>query len=143
MDCSLPFSSVDGIQQARMLEWEAIPFSRGSSPPGIKPSSPALHTDSLLSGPPEKPLHVIGLTICLRKNIQFLAGQNLPADAPDTHTAASSVCAGQQATPKLPLHCPTSTHTLSSGLHRGVLTMAELAPLCNEDTENPWGSQCR
>ena len=33
MDCSLPHSSVHGILQARMLEWVAIPFSRGSSPP--------------------------------------------------------------------------------------------------------------
>ena len=31
MDCSLPGSSVHGIFQARILEWVAIPFSRGSS----------------------------------------------------------------------------------------------------------------
>ena len=30
MDCSLPDSSVHGILQARILEWVAIPFSRGS-----------------------------------------------------------------------------------------------------------------
>ena len=33
MDCSLPVSSVHGILQARILEWVAIPFSRGSSWP--------------------------------------------------------------------------------------------------------------
>ena len=33
MDCSLPVSSVHGISQARILEWVAIPFSRGSSRP--------------------------------------------------------------------------------------------------------------
>ena len=33
MDCSPPGSSVHGILQARILEWVAIPFSRGSSPP--------------------------------------------------------------------------------------------------------------
>ena len=136
MDCSPPGSSVHGILQARILEWEAIPFSRGS------PNRVSCIADFLPSEPPGKTLHIIGLTICLRKNIQFLAGQNLPADAADTQTAASSVCAGQQATPKLPLHCPTSTHTLSSGLHRGALTMAELAPLYNEDTKSPQGSQC-
>ena len=32
MDCSLPGSSVHEIFQARILEWIAIPFSRGSSP---------------------------------------------------------------------------------------------------------------
>ena len=33
MDCSLTGSSVHGILQAGILEWVAIPFSRGSSPP--------------------------------------------------------------------------------------------------------------
>ena len=33
MDCSLPGSSVDGIFQARILEWVAISFSRRSSWP--------------------------------------------------------------------------------------------------------------
>ena len=33
MDCSLPGSSVHGILQARILEWVAVPFSRGSSQP--------------------------------------------------------------------------------------------------------------
>ena len=31
MDCSPPGSSVHGILQTRILEWVAIPFSRGSS----------------------------------------------------------------------------------------------------------------
>ena len=31
MDCSLPASSGHGILQGRILEWVAIPFSRGSS----------------------------------------------------------------------------------------------------------------
>ena len=34
MDCSPPGSSVHGILQARILEWVAISFSRGSSQPG-------------------------------------------------------------------------------------------------------------
>ena len=33
VDCSPPGSSVHGILQARILEWVAIPFSRGSSWP--------------------------------------------------------------------------------------------------------------
>ena len=33
MDCSLPGSSVHGILQARILEWVAMPSSRGSSRP--------------------------------------------------------------------------------------------------------------
>ena len=53
IDCSLLGSSVHGILQARILEWVAIPFSRGSSDPGIKPRSPVLQTDSLPSEPLE------------------------------------------------------------------------------------------
>ena len=56
MNCSLPGSSVLGILQTRILEWVAMPSSRGSNPnPGIKPMSPALQVDTLLSEPPEKP----------------------------------------------------------------------------------------
>ena len=32
-DCSLPGSSDHGILQVRILEWVAVPFPRGSSPP--------------------------------------------------------------------------------------------------------------
>ena len=51
MDCNLPGSSVHGILQARILEWVAISFSRGSFRPrtGIEPMSPALQEDSLLT----------------------------------------------------------------------------------------------
>ena len=54
MDCSLPGSSIHGILQARILEWD----SRGSflmnlPDPVIKPRSPALQADPLLLEPPE------------------------------------------------------------------------------------------
>ena len=39
MDCSPPGSSVRGIFQARILEWVAMPFSRGSSQPRDLPRS--------------------------------------------------------------------------------------------------------
>ena len=39
--------TIHGILQARILEWVAIPFSRGSSKPGIEPRSPTLQVDSL------------------------------------------------------------------------------------------------
>ena len=38
--------TVHGILQARILEWVAFPFSRGSSHAGIEPRSPALQADS-------------------------------------------------------------------------------------------------
>ena len=55
MDCSPSGSSVLGILQARILEWVAMPFSRGSSQPKIKPRSPTLQVDSLPSELPGKP----------------------------------------------------------------------------------------
>ena len=48
MDCSPPASSVHGILQARILEWVAMPSSRGSSDPGIKSTS--LTSPALLGG---------------------------------------------------------------------------------------------
>ena len=54
MDCSPPSASVHGILQARILEWVAIPFSRGLPDPGIKPEPLVLQADSLPSEPPGK-----------------------------------------------------------------------------------------
>ena len=47
MDHSSPGSSVHGILQARILEWVAMPSSRGSSLPKIILASTALQADSL------------------------------------------------------------------------------------------------
>ena len=47
MDCSPPGSSVHGIFWTRILEWVAIPFSRGSSWPKDRTWSPALQAASL------------------------------------------------------------------------------------------------
>ena len=52
---SPPGSSVHGILKARILEWVAIPFSRGLPDPGIELRFPALQADSLPSEPPGKP----------------------------------------------------------------------------------------
>ena len=54
MVCSPPGSSVQGISQARTLEWVAMFSSRGSSDPGIEPTSPALAGGFLTSELPGK-----------------------------------------------------------------------------------------
>ena len=55
MDCSVLGSSVHGILQARILEWVAISFSRGSfQPRDCEPGSPTLQADSIPSEPPGK-----------------------------------------------------------------------------------------
>ena len=64
-DYSPPGFSVHGMLQARILDWVAMPSSRGSfqprdlPDPGIKPvfpTSSALQADSLSTEPPGKPL---------------------------------------------------------------------------------------
>ena len=76
MDCSPPGSFVHGISQARILDWVAISFSGGGGLPdsGIKPGSPTLQADSLLSGPPGKPLP---LHILLPEYLAFLHFKNI------------------------------------------------------------------
>ena len=54
MDYSLQGSSGNGIFQAKVLEWIAISFSRGSSPPRDQTRSPTLQADALLPEPPGK-----------------------------------------------------------------------------------------
>ena len=54
MDYSPPGSSVHGILQARILEWELFPSPEDHPDPQIKPGSPALQVYSLPSEPPER-----------------------------------------------------------------------------------------
>ena len=54
MDCSLPASSVHGILQARLLEWVAIAFSRGSSWPRDRTHVFCIGRRVLYTEPPEK-----------------------------------------------------------------------------------------
>ena len=55
MDCSPTGSSVHRISQAKILEWVAISFSRGSSHREIKLMSPALAGGFFTAKPPGKP----------------------------------------------------------------------------------------
>ena len=59
MDSSLPGSSVHGIFQARVLEWAAISFSRGSSQPRDRTQVSCI-ADTLPSEPPGKPSLIKG-----------------------------------------------------------------------------------
>ena len=54
MDCSLPGSSGHEILQERILEWVAIPFSRGSSQPRDQTQVSHIAGDSLPSETPGK-----------------------------------------------------------------------------------------
>ena len=65
MDCSLPGFFIHWIFQARVLEWVAISFSRGSSWPRDWTGAPALQADSLMSEPPGNP------TACQCRRLRF------------------------------------------------------------------------
>ena len=53
--CVCVSHSVHGILWARILEWVAMPFPRGSSPSWIKPVSPAFAGGFFIAVPPGKP----------------------------------------------------------------------------------------
>ena len=54
MDCSPPGSSLQGISQARILEWVSVPSPGDLPDPGIEARSPAMQANSLPSEPPGK-----------------------------------------------------------------------------------------
>ena len=66
MGCSLPASSVHRTFQARVLEWVAIPFSRGSFPPRYWTQVSCIEADSLLNKLWGKPYDLmdVGNLIC-------------------------------------------------------------------------------
>ena len=69
MDCSPPGSSVHGILHPRILEWVAMPSSRGSTWPRdetllyYSPASPALHVDSSPAERLEKHIYIINILL--------------------------------------------------------------------------------
>ena len=50
---------VHGLLQARILEWVAIPFSRGSSQPRDRTQVSRIAVDSLSAEPPGKPYGIL------------------------------------------------------------------------------------
>ena len=65
---------VHGILHARILEWVAFLFSRGSSQPRDEPRSPALRAGSLPAEPPERDTR--RRIQIWHKNIQIMKGEN-------------------------------------------------------------------
>ena len=73
-DCGPPESSVHGILQARILEWIAIPFSRGFSQPRDRTRVSGLQADSLPSEPPGILLRLKVVLLPCLKSTGFLTG---------------------------------------------------------------------
>ena len=93
MDGSLLGSSVHGIAQTRILEWETISSSGDPPDPGIEPTSPALAGRFFTTEPPGKPetQHTWFFSCSLRKIYLFLlshgamyrVGQNVHSVSPN------------------------------------------------------------
>ena len=90
-----PGSSVHGISQARILEWVAISFSRGSSDPGMEPGSPALAGGFFTTQPPRKPMSYLPELI-------KLSGDEW---TPDLETRLGQCSSGYDVLPHLTLCC--------------------------------------
>ena len=84
-DCSPPGSSVHGDSQARILEWVAMPSSRGSS----QPRSLSLQVDSLLSQPQGSLVYVESVHKLLGVPKSSVV-KNLPANTGDTGSIPGS-----------------------------------------------------
>ena len=117
VDCSPPGSSVHGIFQARVLK--PFPSPRDLPNPGIKPGSPALQADALLSEPPGK------------------HGLYSPWNSPSQNTGMGSfsllqgIFATQGLNPGL-LHCRQILYQLS---HKGNPKNTIVEPLNNLSTK--------
>ena len=59
--CNTMDYTVHGILLARILEWVAVPFSRGSSQPRDQTQSPTLQVDSLPAEPPGKSFILVAI----------------------------------------------------------------------------------
>ena len=82
MDWGPSCPPVHGILQARILEWVAISFSRGSS----QPRSPALQADSLPSEPPSKYSRlVLSLLFLILEETLFSSNIHIHPTKVDSH----------------------------------------------------------
>ena len=71
MDCSPPGSSIHGIFQARVLEWAAISFSRGSSQPRDRTQVSCIADRHLTVDPPGNQCQIFIEGLVLKLNLQY------------------------------------------------------------------------
>ena len=90
MDCSPPGSSVHEILQARILEWVAIPFSRGSSQPRDQTQVSCIAGRFFTIWPPGKPI-CNGLVISPKKIHEWLISTWKPIQRHSVQFSCSAV----------------------------------------------------
>ena len=72
LDCCPPGSSVHGISQARILEWVAIPFSRGSSQPRAGTHVSCIAGRFFTAVPPRKPCNNTVMNLIFLTSLQLV-----------------------------------------------------------------------
>ena len=89
MDCSLSGSSVHGISQAGILEWEAIPSPGDLSHPEIEPESSTLVGEFFTIEPSGKPLITLPLSqsrpLLLYTRVSFFLPPKQPSECLETN----------------------------------------------------------
>ena len=124
-DCSPPGSSVYGILQVAILEWVAMPFSRGSSRPRDRTWVSSLQADSLPFEPPGKPI--------IYSPVWQLQS------APLTSTSPASSLSGVSPLQKFSSQCPVSKSnrvTVGVPLTQSAVTTALGATLVARTVRN-------
>ena len=108
MNCSPPGSSVHGILQARILEWVAMPFSRGSSRPRDQTRVFCTADESLPSEPQRKPNK--GFRVIQGKSLKRWLWPTLQAPVP----SLSSLHLSLKSSPSSfhPILLPTTHYTV-------------------------------
>ena len=137
-DCGPPGSSVHGILQARILEWVATPFSRGSSrPSGIKSrslSGPPRHItfckvwlQEIMRNPETEAIYKIKSEMLSEANTRIQRSANLPTSS---SSPGSAVTGNRSPQPPISPESPPVSDANQSRY---------LAPQGQAPTLQPWG----
>ena len=145
MDCGLPGSSVHGILQARILEWVAIPFSRGIFPTqGLNPG--LLHCRQILyclsyQGSPN-----IAQLVIIMLGLESRSHESEPRSQSSCPSAEGNVCSGEgRCHPRLSQLCRPPSPVVSLGCGGVTLWLFSFvhqisflsSPLCSLPRKRP------
>ena len=91
MDCSLPGSSVHGISQARIPEWVAISFSRGSSKPRDQTHISFIGRHRLPHWATWIPRSIHAYLLCCAMLCSFVSDSCYPMDCGPPHSSVHGI----------------------------------------------------
>ena len=133
MDYSPPGSSVHGISQARILEWAAIPFSRGLSQPRDWTHVSCLAGAFFTPEPPRKPWNPLRLQVIETQKDSLLAQGIFPQAKSEGQPFSGT--AGSE-----PVRVPSTqiSPSFSAAASFGSEIVAQSPPVCSPYPVRPW-----